>query len=368
MDGGVLTVRWLVVLAAAGCGRHINPAWCAQPGHIDPACPTELGIDAAPGACASDDACPGTACLLPEGVCADPAATLYASPTGSGSACTTTARCALGTAIEQSTAARDVILLDRGVYNGTIAIDHAVRVLGNGATLEGPSVGPAVVISNNVAAQLERMAITGAAAGSAISCASGSLTGRSLLITGNQLGITSACALTLTRSVISQNTDGALSIASGSIAIRNNFIVNNGGPTLGRSANVTIAAGVTGSFAFNTVAYNDAKANSTPGVDCSATGLETAGNLITDNTHKGAFDVDPQVTGACDFTRSYTQPGAGGNDVHWVNVAASDFHLTADSTAVLDSPGLTCAGLDDFDGEPRPMGAGCDFGADELRP
>ncbi|HEX3765330.1 MAG TPA: hypothetical protein VHW23_41825 [Kofleriaceae bacterium] len=360
--------RWLVVLAAAGCGRHINPAWCAQPGHSDPACPVDAGIDTAAGSCTRDADCPGTACLLPEGVCAAPAAMLYVSPTGAGAACTSTAKCALGTAIEQSTTERNLILMDRASYTGAIAIDHAVRILGNGATLEGPSVGAAVVVTSGVAVELERVTITGTAAGSAISCTSGSLTARGVVITGNQLGITSACALTVTGSVLSDNSDGALVIVSGAIAIRNNFIVNNGNPMLGRSANVTIAAGVTGAFSFNTVAYNDTKANSTPGVDCAATGLVATGNLITDNTHKGGFDVDPQVTGVCDFSQSYTLPGAGGNDLHWVNVAASDFHLTAASTAVIDSPGLTCAGLDDFDGDVRPLGAGCEFGADEYRP
>lgn len=360
--------RWLVVLAAAGCGRHINPAWCAQPGHSDPACPVDAASDGAAVSCTSDAGCPGSACLLPEGVCAAPGAMLFASPTGAGSACTTTARCALGTAIEQSTAERNVILMGPATYSGAVAIDHTVRILGNGATLEGPSVGPAVTVTGEVAVVLEGLTITGTSTGSAISCTSGSLTARSLAITGNEQGITSACTLTVTRSVISNNTDGAIAIASGAIAIRNNFIVNNGNPMLARSANVTIAAGVTGAFAFNTVAYNDAKANSTPGVDCAATGLAATGNLITDNTHKGTFGVDPQVTGVCDFGQSYTQPGAGNNDLHWVNVAASNFHLTVASTAVIDSPGLACGGLDDFDGDSRPLGAGCDFGADEFRP
>jgi hypothetical protein len=43
-----------------------------------------------------------------------------------------------------------------------------------------------------------------------------------------------------------------------------------------------------------------------------------------------------------------------------------DFHLTAASAAVLDRPDLACAGRTDIDGEPRPSGTGCEFGADEL--
>jgi len=75
----------------------------------------------------------------------------------------------------------------------------------------------------------------------------------------------------------------------------------------------------------------------------------------------------PQVSGACDFTKSYTVPG-GNDDVHWVDVATADFHLTVDSTVALDSAAITCDGEVDFDGEPRPQNGRCDFGADERKP
>ena len=76
-----------------------------------------------------------------------------------------------------------------------------------------------------------------------------------------------------------------------------------------------------------------------------------------------------KVTGTCDFSKSRVAPGAGNNDLHWVNVA-TDFHLTKDSTVVLDVPAseLACDGFDDFDGTARPLGGGCDYGADELTP
>ena len=56
------------------------------------------------------------------------------------------------------------------------------------------------------------------------------------------------------------------------------------------------------------------------------------------------------------------------NDLNWVNVDALDFHLTVQSTLVLDNPVLSCKGRDDLDGQSRPIGEFCDFGADELKP
>jgi hypothetical protein len=370
--GGAMVMRWAVVrwgllLAAVGCGKHLNAEWCAQSGHTDPACPDAGGASST--SCTTDRDCADTPCL-PDRTCALPDATLYASPspTGTGSACTSAARCGLATAIQQVKPGRDIIWLAPGGYVGAVVIDHSVRIIGQGATLEGASAGAAVTVTNSAVVELDYVSISGASSASGISCAGATLTVHAARITSNQQGITSACTLTVDRTVISDNSDGALAVTTGTINIRNNFIVNNGNPMLARTANVTIAASVTGSFTFNTVAYNDAKQNGNPGVDCSSTNVTADGNIVTDNTHKGVFNVDPQVTGVCNFTRSFTLPGQGANDLFWANPAASDFHLTAASTAVLDSPMLMCDGQDDFDGQARPKGGGCDFGADELMP
>lgn len=361
-------VLGLGLIMAAACGRHLNPEWCAEPGHTDPSCPGAIDvIDAASAPCTTDEDCPGAACL-PGGACALPGTVLFASPTGTGAACTSAARCALATALDQVTGDRDIISLAPGSYAGAISISHSVRILGKSAMLVGASTGAAVTVTGGAAVELDDLMITGASGGSGIACTSGTLIVHAAQIVKNQQGITSACVLTVERSTLGGNTDGALAITAGEIKIRNNFIGNNGNPMLARSANVVIAAGVTGSFRFNTVAYNDAKQTSTPGVDCAATGVTADGNLVTDNTHKGAFNVDPQVTGVCDFSRSYTAPGAGGNDLHWANVALTDFHLTAASLLALDRLPPDCASLDDFDGQSRPMGSGCDFGADERAP
>jgi hypothetical protein len=366
MGGHVLMWRVALVLGV-GCGRHLNPEWCAQPGHSDPACRTVIDAPAVTATCADDAACPGTACL-PAGTCADPDTVLHASPTGTGTACTSAAKCLLATAIGEAMPGRNIIVLDPATYNGAVAIDHDVQIVGRHATLAAATAGAAVTVTNNATAELDFVSITGATSGAGISCTSGTLRAHAVSIAGNQQGIVSACTLTLERSTVNTNSDGALEITAGTIDVHDNFIVNNGNSMLMRVANVSIASGVAGSFAFNTVAYNNAKKTTNPGVDCNAAAVNVDGNLITDNLQKGVFDVDPQVAGACDFARSYTAAGAGGNDVHWVNVTTSDFHLTSASTLVLDTQIVACNARDDVDGEPRPLGSGCDFGADELNP
>jgi hypothetical protein len=291
---------------------------------------------------------------------------LYVSKDGNGTTCASDMRCSLATAIGEALPDRSIISLAPDTYAGMVTIDHAVQIVGRNATLQAAS-GDAVTVTSNVVADLYFVSVTGAVAASGISCTSGAtLRAHGVSITGNQQGITSACTLTLERSTVSSNSDGALAITAGSIDLHDNFIVNNGNDAV-RAASVSIAAGVTGTFDFNTVAYNNAKQNANTGVDCNAV-VTGAGNLITDNMHKGAFDMSRQVSAKCAFTHSYMLPGTGGNDLRWVDVTAgaSDFHLTAASTAVLDK--FPCSAREDFDGDPRPIGAGCDYGADELKP
>ncbi len=52
-------------------------------------------------------------------------------------------------------------------------------------------------------------------------------------------------------------------------------------------------------------------------------------------------------------------------DPHLANPTTGDFHLMADSPAI-DSANCANAPADDFDGDLRPGGAGCDIGADEF--
>lgn len=359
----------LSIVAGLGCGKHINPQWCAS--HQDPLClpadaPRALDAPDGPGSgCVHGSDCLSQVCL-PSGTCADPSAVLYAAPAGAGTTCTQAAKCQLATAIGLASDSRGTIVLDAGTYVGPVVITRAMRIVGAGATLDAGGTGPTVhVTAAGGLVELDGLTITGAATTSGIRCDNGVLAAHQVTITSNGVGVTSSCTLAIDRSRITKNSGGALDLATGSIDLRANFIVNNGSDVLATGGNVIIGGGVTGTFAFNTVAYNDAKQNMFPGVQCDST-IAAVGNLVTDNNQRGTFNVSPQVAGTCDFTKSFTPPGAGGNDLKWVDVAASDFHLTAASTPVVDVSGLACTGEVDIDGDARPIGAGCDYGADEL--
>lgn len=318
--------------------------------------------------CSLDRTCVSGLCL-PDGTCAAAGSVLYAASTATGASCAASDKCSLTAALDMVTATRNVIVLDPGSYPGGLALSHSVQIIGQGATLQAPSAGSVVTVTGNGIVELDYLAITGAAADSGIVCSSGALVAHAVRISANQLGITSGCQLTLDRSMIGNNTGGALAISAGQIAIRNNFIVGNGSDMLKKAANVTIASGVTGAFEFNTVAFNQSKKNGTPGIDCESSMITGPGNLITDNYHNTAAPLlADQVIGSCDFAPSYITAGTGTNDLGWVNPAAGNFHLTAASTPVIDQPGLSCAGQGDVDGEVRPLGTGCDFGADEFNP
>lgn len=358
----------------AGCGQRINPQWCNQPDHSDdPACEglsdklTDASVDApvAPACTRSSDCAGPNALCLPDGTCGSDSSTLYASPDGDGQDCTSTAKCSLATAIAQVTDERNVIILEPAVYTGGLAIDRSMKLIGNRATLRAGSAGPALAV-NNAILQISDLSITGAVE-AGINCMSGVLRASQISVFENLEGITSACALTLERSVIRNNPNGAVTATGGTINIRNNFIVHNGNPMLGGKSNVHIAGDVTGTFAFNTVAYNDAKQNNDPGVDCRNAGISAPGNLVTDNTRRGSFGVDNQVVGTCNFGGSFIQPGTGNNDMRWVDVTTADFHLTAASTALVNTADVSCEGQTDIDGDARPIDGRCDYGADELR-
>jgi hypothetical protein len=51
-----------------------------------------------------------------------------------------------------------------------------------------------------------------------------------------------------------------------------------------------------------------------------------------------------------------------------VNALAGDLHLAATTATAIDRGSAITEVTDDWDGDPRPIGAGFDIGADERRP
>ncbi len=180
--------------------------------------------------------------------------------------------------------------------------------------------------------------------------------------------------LYVTRSTIRDNRRGGI-FMGGPIAftISNNFIVGNGD-----ALDSTLFVGGIRVYAdntpsnkieFNTIADNtntntDSVSNSVlaGGISCAkVNGFFTANNNIIVRNRNAAL---PSATADCNVGNSFVGPGDPGF------VSATDYHLGSRTpgdivdkvTDKASCPGNTV----DVDGDQRPIGAGCDLGADEL--
>lgn len=180
-----------------------------------------------------------------------------------------------------------------------------------------------------------------------------------------------AGTLILTRSQIHDNAGGGILLDSlSAFDITNTFIHHNGMDNT-RTGGVVLQPTAAGQnrFDLNTVVDNHAKLGAVGGVNCSASGLAPADNIIARNYANGATtspDANVLAFAGCDFSGSLVTTDV--TPIAFVNAdgpAPQDYHLTAGSSA-LDRAQATSI-TDDFDGEPRPSGAGVDFGADELQ-
>jgi hypothetical protein len=168
-----------------------------------------------------------------------------------------------------------------------------------------------------------------------------------------------ALAITITNSVFRANR--ALRFAAGGInvfatltgsvdlALTNSTIVHNpGGGLILTPEGTTVTAALT-----NTILRGNAAG---PDVDLQLNNI--GGTLVVDADH----DILGERAGVGTFN------DLGGNlDVDPLLASPVDVHLTPASPAV-DAGTCTGAPATDFEGDPRPTGAGCDIGADELAP
>ncbi|CAN5396716.1 hypothetical protein BH11MYX1_BH11MYX1_15790 [soil metagenome] len=177
--------------------------------------------------------------------------------------------------------------------------------------------------------------------------------------------------MTVKQSTVSGNAGGGLLLSSTQFDIENDFIFQNGNNISTAAGGFYVANPTAGSrFVFNTVVDNKATSNiaSAGGVFCDQAGFVAADNLIFRNT--GGPSGNAQTFGSCTYGNSFVMAGSSTVDnspgfVH-PNTQPFDYHLTNLSpTTIVDAAGV-CTGID-FDGDNRPIGNGCDLGADEFK-
>lgn len=185
---------------------------------------------------------------------------------------------------------------------------------------------------------------------------------------------TDTCELTLSRSTLRGNDDGGIKMNNTPrpVTITNNFVYNNGnnGSPVG---GMTIRLVHPGSkVEFNTVVDNDANLSSgtSGGITCEGPGYDLAFNLVYRNV--GGLGGIIQIIGSCTSLGSY-QKEAATPDENVVGFerpndgANPSYRLTTASPVGTIRDAFDCRDVIDFEGDARPQGTKCDYGADELR-
>ena len=412
------------MLLAVGCGKQLNPEYCAT--HPDdgdcygaglatidaPAgckethvcdvepvnkvcevdtgncvqCIPEVDTSACTGStsvcgddrmchgCLVDTHCTASAVCLPSGDCANADDILYVAPQGQGN-CTRTSPCKLADAVGMISATKKIIKMTTTAgtdyTDPPVTINKPVTLIGTGTTL----TGSAITVD---AAAVEIVGLTIADAPSDVFACTGpggALTLRRVTANGSPgYGVhTTKCTATVERSRFSRNLLGGMFFDDGTFEIRNNIVDHNGSTSLA-TGNVRFNK-AKGRFVFNTVAYNSSEnggGGRVAGVACAGSaGFRVGRNIIVANGAANAL-----TGGDCNFGAADNYISAGPDAVKFVSNL--DLHLTAGSPKtnpiIVDDIGATADCqiddhyIDDFDGQPRPVNGFCDRGADEYRP
>jgi hypothetical protein len=300
-----------------GCGKQLNPQYCAA-NPTDPDCQTAgIVVDAAPR-CSSDSECPGAVCdqmsgacvqcttssqcpasqicgpadtclgcvtgsdcmsgiCLPDSTCAGGNDTiLYAAPGGSASAACTDIMtpCSLTNAVSKAGSGGQTVIeivndgtFDEGTINLNVDGLQIVVKAGTTATIAGSKNGNPVL---NVTASVSMGQLTvDKSDGDGVSCTNNAtlVLDQMVISNSNNSGVNADnCTLTLTRSKLFGNNESAVTTSGGTntVMIANNFIYDNGTPTsftnlgyMGGGA-IALAGHTSGQVRFNTIAFNEA--------------------------------------------------------------------------------------------------------------
>ncbi len=405
------TLVWIAASAAlaASCGKQLNPEYCAaHPSDVDcqnagmvtidaPApctsnamcttgvCDTKIGqcvectiamnvctgatpvcdVDDHCHACTATDAthCSGTMPVcLPDDTCASADSFFYASPTGTGTTCSSATPCDLATAVGKLDAMHRVISLAATPgphYTGGLTIAANAVIFGDASRgVTGPAdaiIDGSLSIGTPITVALDNLSVTGSP-GAGLQCAAGTVTfhySNSYNNAGPGIVATNNCMLNIDRSAIYSNQGGGITAETSTVHVANAFIYGNGGTTGAPAVRLTT---IMGSFNYSSIAYNVIKKN-TDAFSCQGSAT-VAFDIITGNITGG---------NGSQFSTNGCMPNGDivTGDPATIFTSSTDLHLKLGSPAIDQVPDTECI-QNDIDGDARPRGTQCDVGGDEY--
>jgi hypothetical protein len=352
-------------LATGTCVECLVGAECTDPAR--PAC----GADHTCRPCTDDTECGSEVCLL-DGTCADAGRILYATPTGTGPACTAADPCTADVAITLVDATRDIVKLRPGAYVRTATLQIAVPTIlaATGAIFEAQLP---TTFEPLLAAGADLVVIglhtQSAGNGTGVNCFGGTtLALHRVTLSGGLWGMSLSCALVADALTITGMTYYAMSVSQAPITMTNSMIVRNGGMSI--IGGIYLNQVPSGTIEHTTIADNQKTENM--GAEHGGLSCVESPNVVIASTILWGNEA-PSIDPACNVRHSVVDPGypLGPDNVsmdpQFVSAATGDYHLMpaspvrgiASPTSVVDH---------DFDREPRPQPAGtiADPGADEI--
>jgi hypothetical protein len=372
----------LLALLVAGCGRQLNPEYCAHnPDDTDcrteglamvdapvgcptiacselsmPVCevstgncveclppgvtgsdPVQCPMDQTCGqdrkchACIVDTDCKDSKVCLSDGTCALTGNVLYAAPApaGTGTTCSITTPCTFTTAVSLLSVTKYIVKMTTtmGTDYSEPPIEMLVggTIIGTGATFTPTASGAAIKMVKLTNVEIVGLTIQMATAEGILCDQTPFQLRRATIVGSGSYGVSATkCDTTIERTKFLRNIAGGLSLKEGQFEVRNNIVGPENGSNALTQGNIFVEKG-TGRLIFNTVARNlseNGGGDRFGGIKC--TGSATL--LVAHNIFASNGNANAATGGDCNYFSNFV---GSADDVEFAGI--TDLHLTKDS-------------------------------------
>lgn len=312
--------------------------------------------------CTAHAQCVASGVCLADGSCASQGDVAYVAPAPAGTDNTTCTKANPCISPSKALQTQRRYIRFSGATDEAVSIaDQDVALIGEpNAQLTSTRNGLLLEIRGSSHVVVDQLVVTGASGTAGI---------------GITLQVGSTGSLTISRSTISNNQGGGVSILGGTFAVVGNVFYNNGGinTSIGGIA-ISTPQNPANRLEFNTFSRNQVQDGLGAAIQCAAGAMFTARNNIM--SENGTLTNAEQVGGSCKHAYSIARPGTPlppaqnntSSDPAFVDAAKGDLHIQPGSLArhaADPTSDLTGIASQDIDGDPRVAPA--DIGADQVK-